>query len=95
MNEDRDRLEALLRTLADEEHALSAQRAKLHDRIDIFPDDALLERERDLSRRRRELHARIDEIRAQLGLEPWRPGDRSGERAETRSAGFDVDFSGF
>ena len=95
MNSESNRLEALLRRLGDEEHALSAQRAQLHRRIEVFPDPALLERERELSARRRELHARIDEIRAQLGLDPWRSGDRSGERAETTSAGFDVDFSGF
>jgi len=95
VDDDRNRLETLLRTLGDEERALSAQRAKLHDRLDIFPDAAALERERGLSARRRELHARIDEIRAELGLEPWRPDDGSGDRAETASAGFDVDFSGF
>jgi len=77
MDDERSRLEALLRTLGDEERALSAQRSKLHERLSLLPDQELEERERELSRRRRELHARIDEVRAQLGLEPWRPGDRA------------------
>ena len=77
MDDERSPLEALLRTLGDEERALSVQRSKLHERLSLFPDQALQERERELSRQRRELHARIDEVRAQLGLEPWRPGDRA------------------
>jgi hypothetical protein len=93
---DRRHLESLLRTLDEEERALSAQRAKLHDRLGFYPDDtALVERERDVSLRRRELHARIDAIRAQLDLEPWRPGGRQAEPTRTTSAGFDVDLSGF
>jgi anti-sigma-K factor RsiG len=93
METERARLEALLRRLGEEEHALSAQRAQLHRRLEVFPDPALAERERELSARRRELHARIDEVRAQLGLEPWRPD--AADRSEPASTGFDVDFSTF
>ena len=83
MDDERSRLEGLLRTLGDEERALSSQRSKLHERLSLFPDQALEERERELSRQRRELHARIDEIRAQLGLEPWRSGEPSGDPVPT------------
>jgi hypothetical protein len=83
MDDQRSRLEALLRTLGDEERALSAQRSKLHERLSLFPDQELEERERELSLQRRELHARIDEVRAQLGLEPWRSGEPSGDRLPT------------
>ena len=81
MHDERIRLEALLRTLGDEERALSAQRSKLHERLSLFPDAALEEREREISRQRRELHSRIDEVRAQLGLEPWRSDESSRDRA--------------
>jgi len=92
--DERSRLEALLRRLGDEERALSAQRAQLHRRLEVFPDAALVERERELSTRRRALHAQIDEVRARLGLAPVRSSDRV-EQAHTASAGFDVDFSSF
>ena len=93
---DRRQLESHLRALEEAERTLSAQRAKLHDRMSFYPDDAeLAEREREVSRRRHALHVRIDEARAQLGLGPWRSGERRGEPASTASAGFDVDFSGF
>jgi hypothetical protein len=89
-------LEALLHRLDEEERHVSSQRAKLHQRIGFYPDDAALAaKERELSDRRRALHARIDEVRGQLGLEPWRPGEPRVETKKIGSAGFDVDFSTF
>jgi hypothetical protein len=71
-----DRL--LLEQLEEEERALSAQRRRLQDRIDLLPGAAtgtdsadegqlrrLREQERDVSERRRAVHDRIELLRAQ------------------------------
>ena len=59
-------LVALIAALELEEHAVSARRRKLHDRIAIFPSEAHQQAERELSAHRRGLHRRIDEARAEL-----------------------------
>jgi hypothetical protein len=48
------------------ESEVSARRRKNHDRIAIFPSQALQEAERELSLQRREIHHRIDATRAEL-----------------------------
>jgi hypothetical protein len=48
------------------ESELSTRRRKIHDRIAIFPSQALQEAERELSLQRREIHHRIDATRAEL-----------------------------
>jgi hypothetical protein len=67
-----------------QEHALSAQRRDLHQRIDHLylnaplgvDGAALLDElealERDLSERRARLHRTIDVLRAKIDLPPWR-----------------------
>ena len=40
----------------------------LHDRIDSFPNEALIAREKQVSAERKALHREIDELRVQLGL---------------------------
>jgi cell division protein FtsB len=66
---------ARLQRLEAEERELSARRAKLHDRLSIFPNDAAAEQERRLSARRHELHAEIDRLR--YGVAPVAAGRRS------------------
>jgi hypothetical protein len=64
---DYDELAAELARLEHEERALSAVRAKLHDRIDLgFPNELTSARERQVSDERRALHARIDALRLEL-----------------------------
>jgi lipoprotein signal peptidase len=59
-----DELEiATLRRLEAEERAVSRRRAKLHDRLALFPSTDAERQERALSQRRRELHAEIDRLR--------------------------------
>jgi hypothetical protein len=72
-------LELALGRLEDEERALSAQRRRLQDRIDLFlgggapeavAEDEMRElrqRERELSERRREVHAQIAALRLRSG----------------------------
>ena len=58
---------AELSHLEQEERALSAVRAKLHDRIDLgYPNELTLARERQVSDERRALHHRIDALRVEL-----------------------------
>jgi hypothetical protein len=67
MPENREEIDELLKELEAEEHALSANRRRLHDRIALYPDVSgtdLDAQERELSQRRRDLHARIDALRA-------------------------------
>jgi hypothetical protein len=60
----------LLKELEEEEKVVSARRAKLHERMSMYPDAAATreEEERQLSARRRELHRQIDTLREQLNL---------------------------
>jgi hypothetical protein len=58
---------AELSQLEQEERALSAVRAKLHDRIDLgFPNELTIARERQVSDERRALHRRIDALRVEV-----------------------------
>jgi len=50
------------------EREISALRAKLHVRLDSFPNEVTARQERKVSDERRQLHLRIDELRAQLAL---------------------------
>ena len=68
---DEARLDALreeLATLEAAEAKVSAERRRLHDRIDSgFGSDSTHAREREVSDERRELHRRIDALRELLG----------------------------
>jgi hypothetical protein len=64
---DYDDLFVELSRLEQEERALSAVRAKLHDRIDLgYPNELTKARERQVSDERRALHGRIDALRVEL-----------------------------
>ena len=63
-----DGLRAELAQLLVEEERLSAERQRLHDRIDFgFGSDETRAREREVSDARQELHRRISSIREQIG----------------------------
>jgi hypothetical protein len=58
-----------LEALEAEEAQISAERRRLHERIDRgFATSAARVREREVSDHRRELHRRIDALRERLGL---------------------------
>ena len=57
------RLDGELGRLLAEESEVSALRAKVHDRLASFPNDAAIRHEAELSARRVELHAEIDRLR--------------------------------
>lgn len=62
-----DDLREELTRLEAEEARLSAERDRLHDRIDLgFPTDHTRAREREISDRRRQVHERIDSVRELL-----------------------------
>ncbi len=61
---------ARLEELEEEERLVSAERRRLHDRLNAFHNEAAAERERALSARRKELHHEIDTLRIQVGREP-------------------------
>ena len=63
-------LHVRLQELERREKEVSKLRRQLHDRIDTFPNPALLERERLVSAERRALHQEIDALREQLGVVP-------------------------
>ena len=69
---DEARLDALreeLATLEAAEAKVSAERRRLHDRIDAgFGSESTHAREREVSDERRELHRRIDALRELLGV---------------------------
>jgi uncharacterized protein YlxW (UPF0749 family) len=63
-----DGLRAELAKLVAEEERLSAERKRLHDKIDYgFGTDSTREREREVSDARQALHARIDALRQRIG----------------------------
>jgi hypothetical protein len=57
------RLDGEIGRLVAEEEEVSALRAKIHDRLASFPNDASTQHEAELSARRVELHAEIDRLR--------------------------------
>lgn len=57
---------AQIATLELEEQQVSARRRKLHDRIAIFPGEALERAERQLSDYRRDLYRRIEAAHVEL-----------------------------
>jgi uncharacterized protein YdaU (DUF1376 family) len=57
------RLDREIARLVAEEGEVSALRAKIHDRLASFPNDASTKQEAELSARRVELHAEIDRLR--------------------------------
>jgi hypothetical protein len=61
-----DALLVELEELERREKEVSAQRRKLHDRLDTFPNDVAREQELAVSAERKELHRRITEVRAKL-----------------------------
>ncbi len=87
---------AEIKRLGVEERQLSDQRNELHARIDALylaapltsDDVAALDEleglEFNLSSRRARLHQRIDDLRASIGLPPWR--QRHGDGSEEQSA---------
>jgi hypothetical protein len=78
--------DALLARLEAEERDLSAERRRLHDRIDNFgADDALVAREHEVSTQRRKLHVRIDRLRARR--EASRAAPPAGRRKAPRTTG--------
>jgi cell division protein FtsB len=61
-------LRAELAKLVAEEERLSAERKRLHDKIDFgFGTDATREREREVSDARQDVHARIEALRQRIG----------------------------
>ena len=65
-----DELREELATLEATEKQISAERRRLHDKIDYgFADESTLAREREVSAERRQLHRRIDALRDLLGAE--------------------------
>lgn len=63
-----DGLRAELAQLVAEEERLSAERQRLHDKIDFgFGTDETRTREREVSDARQDLHERIDAIRRRIG----------------------------
>ena len=66
---DLDALREELAPLEAEEVRVSAERRRLHDRIDAgFGSDSARAREREVSDERRDLHRRIDTLRELLGV---------------------------
>ncbi len=63
---DFDALLAELVELESREREISAERRRLHARLDTFPNELTARRERVVSAERRALHARIDELRLVL-----------------------------
>jgi hypothetical protein len=60
-----NRLDAEIGRLVTEEEEVSALRAKIHDRLASFPNDASARHEAELSARRLELHTEIDRLRGE------------------------------
>jgi hypothetical protein len=58
-------LTARLERLEAEEREVSAQRAKLHDRLASFSNAETERHERELSERRKELHDEIDRLKTE------------------------------
>jgi predicted transcriptional regulator len=69
-NSELSEIVARLDELEDEERRVSAERRRLHDRLNAFYSEAAAERERRLSARRKALHRQIDALRVQLGRTP-------------------------
>jgi hypothetical protein len=67
---DRAEIIARLEELEAEERVVSAERRRLHDRLNAFHNEAAAEREAELSRRRKELHLQIDSLRVRVGRLP-------------------------
>jgi len=63
---DLDALQVELEQLLRREPEISAQRAKLFDRLASFPTEFGQRQERKVSAERSAIHRRIDELRAQL-----------------------------
>jgi len=63
-----DGLRAELAKLMAEEERLSAERKRLHDKIDFgFGSDDSRAREREVSQARQDVHGRIDALRQRIG----------------------------
>jgi uncharacterized protein YlxW (UPF0749 family) len=77
-------LVARLEELEEEERLVSAERRRLHDRLNAFHNEAAAERERELSVRRKELHREIDALRIEVGRTPG-PTRKPGERGHQGS----------
>jgi hypothetical protein len=67
---DRAEIIARLEALEAEERSVSAERRRLHDRLNAFSNEAAVQREAGLSQRRKELHLEIDALRVQVGRTP-------------------------
>jgi len=63
---DFDAMLAELVELETREREVSAERRRLHARLDSFPNELTARREKQVSAERRALHARIDELRLVL-----------------------------
>lgn len=67
---ERGEIIARLDELEAEERAVSAERRRLHDRLNAFHNEAAAEREAELSQRRKKLHREIDALRVKVGRAP-------------------------
>ena len=76
---------ARLDELEAEERLVSAERRRLHDRLDAFYNEAAAQREAELSRRRKELHVEIDALRVKVGRAP---GPTRASREQGRAGSF-------
>ncbi len=63
---------AELEQLQRRESEVSTVRRRLHEHLDLFPNEVAEKLERQLSAERRGLHRRIDQLQAQLALAPVR-----------------------
>jgi hypothetical protein len=72
MDDDRPVEEIILELelLEAEEREVSAQRRRLHQRLDAFPNELTRQQEQELSARRKELHRQIDRLRVKVGRQP-------------------------
>lgn len=67
---ERAEITARLEELEADERHVSAERRRLHDRLNAFHTEAAAQREAELSRRRKELHLEIDALRVRVGRAP-------------------------
>ena len=67
---ERAQILARLEELEAEERLVSAERRRLHDRLNAFFNEAAAQREAQLSQRRKELHVEIDALRVKVGRTP-------------------------
>jgi hypothetical protein len=91
---DLDELRQELATLEATEMRISAERRRLHDKIDYgFADEATHAREREVSAERRQLHQRIDALREILHDEGSPPAADEGASALSQWSGISPELA--